>query len=695
MGKETTSIKETKEMSIKKRKKEGLPDSLTKVANSGIAVTYEDVIEHEEKEALERDAEGDLSLFCTTCEEFRKLVGEIAALKTSNSPQAAAQIVQKRVRASLLFVTLKKLNRLEKFRTNNSREKLHKAKQQADSCHLQLENLLYEILHLQKEVTKCLQFKSKDEEIDLVAVEEFYSQAPEAISRPSVTRVDTHQQQLARLEWELKQRKQLALLCQDLQTEKEKVASEISRKQSQLDNLAPMLKEVLMVANPVQESLGLTMGPTLVQQKAAQLLPHPLYFLFVQADALREAGDKSISVKIEGDEEDAQRLKQTVMETSTPDDSDSDAQEDVSAKRHGHRKKSRSDRQEERKKQLLMAHPLTVLIVVTLKDGVTSISLLFSYLVQLHVVTVKPSIKLPPQVAINSTSAASKLLDSEHILTELFPEDYGDSSPNTANIYQLKQLGIESFNWTQLGRAYVWAQRVAGLNFVSGSGGESAVPPSQQVSQLSLPGTVQAIKRRLRARVALCAQLQTLESGRLPNIPEVRSCFPQKLLTELTQWTVLSWVGYQALGFTQLQVTGGCVSERDLLYKGTLTRDNARLTLAVAIKNCYPLLPPVFSLQAAYENKTIQATNNDSIRDIEREVNAYFKELVVQTKSVHNLLTAQLLRLIVNFDILLEASSNQDFPRDKIFVQSNRGRNRAWPFKQLDRGEGVFHFTQR
>ncbi|KAG8294424.1 THO complex subunit 5, partial [Homalodisca vitripennis] len=94
--------------------------------------------------------------------------------------------------------------------------------------------------------------------------------------------------------------------------------------------------------------------------------------------------------------------------------------------------------------------------------------------------------------------------------------------------------------------------------------------------------------------------------------------------------------------------------------------------MAVAIKNSYPQLPPVFSLQAAYENRTIQATNNDSIRDIEREVNGYFIELIKKTKSGHNLLTAQILRLITNFDILLEASSNQDFPRDKIFVQSNR-----------------------
>jgi acylphosphatase len=37
--------------------------------------------------------------------------------------------------------------------------------------------------------------------------------------------------------------------------------------------------------------------------------------------------DKYITVKIEGDEEEVQRMKQTLSETVTPDDSDSDGQE--------------------------------------------------------------------------------------------------------------------------------------------------------------------------------------------------------------------------------------------------------------------------------------------------------------------------------------------------------------------------------
>lgn len=33
------------------------------------------------------------------------------------------------------------------------------AKQKVDVLHLQLQNLLYEVMHLQKEISKCLEFK--------------------------------------------------------------------------------------------------------------------------------------------------------------------------------------------------------------------------------------------------------------------------------------------------------------------------------------------------------------------------------------------------------------------------------------------------------------------------------------------------------------------------------------------------------
>ncbi len=73
--------------------------------------------------------------------------------------------------ASLHVLTLKKLNRLDKMRLKASRNLTNEAKLNVDALHLQLQNLLYEVMHLQKEINKCQQFKSKDEEIDLIPVE--------------------------------------------------------------------------------------------------------------------------------------------------------------------------------------------------------------------------------------------------------------------------------------------------------------------------------------------------------------------------------------------------------------------------------------------------------------------------------------------------------------------------------------------
>lgn len=49
--------------------------------------------------------------------------------------------------------------------------------------------------------------RSKHEEIELVSVNEFYEEAPPEISKPEITTDDPHQQTLARLDWELEQRK--------------------------------------------------------------------------------------------------------------------------------------------------------------------------------------------------------------------------------------------------------------------------------------------------------------------------------------------------------------------------------------------------------------------------------------------------------------------------------------------------------
>ena len=101
----------------------------------------------------------------------------------------------------LKMLDLKVLNRYDKLRTKIARSSVlgvrasfvsalilynseKQAKQTVDNFYLQLQNLLYEIMYVQKEISRCLEYKSRADGITLLPLEEFYNEAPEGISQP-------------------------------------------------------------------------------------------------------------------------------------------------------------------------------------------------------------------------------------------------------------------------------------------------------------------------------------------------------------------------------------------------------------------------------------------------------------------------------------------------------------------------------
>ncbi|XP_060605785.1 THO complex subunit 5 homolog [Ruditapes philippinarum] len=181
----------------------------------------------EEDEVEKRDVNKDVELFQSACGDIQRTIAEIKTLKESKGKNAAAEIESKRMEGMLQIVMLKKLNRLAHIRCKKVRDGTNEAKMRIDRCHLQVQNLLYEIMHLEKEIVKCLGFKSKDEEIDLIPVDQFYEEAPEEISKPEKTKTDSHQLTLSRLDWELEQRKQLSEKLKDAVKTKEDIENEI------------------------------------------------------------------------------------------------------------------------------------------------------------------------------------------------------------------------------------------------------------------------------------------------------------------------------------------------------------------------------------------------------------------------------------------------------------------------------------
>ncbi|KAG7308553.1 hypothetical protein JYU34_005770 [Plutella xylostella] len=680
------------EVAVKKRRKL----TTTTVVETPKPVTvdvYKRVVDFEESEAQLRPAEKDANLFKKICQDVRQLFSDIAKLKEMDSSEVKEQINTKRVEASLLLVALKKLNRLEKVRTRAGRDALHKEKQQVDSTHLLLQNLLYEADHLNKEVTKCLQFKSKDEEIELVPVEDFYKEAPAEVSRPEVTNKDEHQLQLARLEWELRQRKEQAGACNELVASKERVAAAIAAARSRLDALAPHLRDVLKSTKPLQEALAMKLDEKRDEARAAALLPSPLLLLYANAHAYADAlGVETISVGISGDEDEARRLDQlnnvdNELEVSNDSDSDQDNNDDEQnekKKRH-HRtaKVSKEEKAEAKKKEVLKKHPLHVQVTIKVKEG-TALNLIFSYLLRLKIVGVKFTVSLPKPV---SGVSAADVLNGHCILSELYPGDTGNDSPHPATEYVLKSAGIKekfpSFI-SEAGRPYIWAQRMCGLDFMTAVVGEThkTIQPCPSLSVASVENFILTLKKRLKSRVELMKELQDLESGKIvpaKEMPVVRQS------GTLVQWQTVGWPEYSQAPSTAIVISEGLVSDSHMLYRAIITRQSAKLVALVALSSDYPKKAPIFSLTLHW-NGTHHAGTDDDIRDIERVINTDLDESFGKTR----ILSSQMCKLLTCVDILLETTGSAEFPPDKVMFTPVRGRNRMKPYKYLKQGSGIF-----
>ncbi|XP_035691286.1 THO complex subunit 5 homolog [Branchiostoma floridae] len=614
----------------------------------------------EEEEAAQRDPARDVNLYKTACDGIRQLLQEIQEIRGSGRKDAAAEIAERKIQASMHFITLKKLNRLAHMRCKKARDTTHEHKQKVDSYHLQLQNLLYEVMHLQKEITKCLEFKSKDEEIELVEEAEFYKEAPEEISKPDVTQQDPHQLTLARLDWELEQRKRLAAKCKDYEDQKEEISQEIQTRRDQLDSLLPRLNTVLESTKPLQEALKMPFDEVRQQHRMAQFLPRPLYVLYVQSSAYQQACDPALTVTIEGDLDAA---KSSGPSTSAALDVDSDSDDEEGTKEKSRRRRTISVDPTDRRGKVLHKHPLQVNITIKCKDGST-LALTFHYLLTLQVVTVIVQLQ-PVAEAITSAVSGGDLLSPSSLLGCLFPGDHGNTTPNPANQFLLERARIEDFNECvkEVGKPYVWAQQLAGLQFLN-------------TEEVGLHDIVIIITLRV---------IWSTERGSVPVTRECQHLFPTKILSRLVSWKSITHDDYIVLPYCQPVVESGMVHDTDNFYVAVLQRGSATLTAAMLLSPGYLTCPPLFSLNLNMGTDHT-ASNDENIRAMEHEVNVHYKELLV--KGSHDqLLTNQLQRLLMCLDVYLETQSNSsategpsEFGREKLCPRVVRGPSRCKPF---------------
>uniref|UniRef100_A0A673IAL9 THO complex subunit 5 homolog n=1 Tax=Sinocyclocheilus rhinocerous TaxID=307959 RepID=A0A673IAL9_9TELE len=609
---------------------------------------------NEEVELEARDPQQDYMLYKDTCAALAKLMAEIQELKAGGAKVGSVEIEERRTQCSVHFITLKKLNRLAHMRLKKGRDQTHEAKQRVDVLHLQLQNLLYEVMHLQKEIGKCLEFRSQHEEIELVSEEEFFQEAPAEISRPHVTRDDQHQLTLARLDWELEQRKRLAEQYKMSLARKEKIQKAIEQKREYLSSLQPGLQNIMQASLPVQEYLAIPFEHMQKQAEVSRHLPPPLYVLLVQAGAYGQACDKNLSVSISGDVDEAKALSRP-PEDSQDDESDSDAEEEQQNTKR--RRATVGVQLDDKRKEMLRRHPLSLCVDLKCKDG-SVLHLFFYYLMNLNILTVKT--KVSTTTDLSGAVSAGSLLNSESLLNCLYASDHGKETPNPANRYQFDKVGITTFAdyVSDLGHPYVWVQKLGGLQFSSDF-------------------------------VALTMQwvCSVPEHSIIPVSSECQHLFPAKVVSGLMRWTMMSYQEFTELGFVQHVLKAGLVRETDLFFMAVVERGTARLLAAVVMNPRYPEVAPLFSFSLHWKEERSGRTD-DNLRAMESEVNVFRSELQGPRPGLQ-LLTNQIQRLCVCLDVYLETESQvcdgsegpKEFPREKMCLRTARGPSRLKPFK--------------
>lgn len=634
----------------------------------------------EESEVDLRDPKKDYQLYKDTCEDLHRLMAEIQDLKSKGSKDASAEIEERRVQSCVHFMTLKKLNRLAHIRLKKSRDQTHESKQKVDAYHLQLQNLLYEVMHLQKEITKCLEFKSKHEEIELVSVEEFYRDAPAKISKPEITSSDPHQQTLSRLDWELEQRKRLAEKYKESLAIKDKILKEIDVKKEYLNSLQPQLHSIMQASLPVQEYLSMPFDCMHKQYEIARHLPAPLYVLFVQASAYSQACDKKLVVSIEGSVEEAKALFKP-PEDSQDDESDSDAEEEQTTKR---RRPTLGVQLDDKRKEMLKRHPLCVSLILKCKDN-SSLNLTFYFLMNLNILTVKAKV-MPASELANSISAG-ELLNPETVLRCLYPGDDGKKTPNPANQYQFDKVGILDLSdyISELGHPYLWVQIMGGLHFPTDQPQPSIIADNT-LSASHMEKTIKLLRSRLLSRLSLHRQFASLEHGIIPISGECQNLFPAKVVSRLTRWSMIPYEDYVVLPYTKDVVETGLAQDTNLYYSLMIERGTAKLHGAVVLNPGYCFIPPLFSLCLNWKGER-SSRNDENIRVMESEINVYYKELGGPSPGFQ-LLTNQMQRLCMLLDVYLETECHDnsvegphEFPPEKICLRLVRGLSRMKPFK--------------
>ncbi|RDD47444.1 THO complex subunit 5-like protein [Trichoplax sp. H2] len=605
------------------------------------------------------------------CEDIKRSMQAIKKVKLYSAENSTREVAKIKPQALMSILSLREINRISQMLCKNAKDSTQEAKQKCESVQLQLENLLYEIVHLKEEISKCGQFKPCGDDITLLEVEEFYRVAPENISLPERTRHDPHQLKLAQLQWELQEREKLAEKCRLAKEEKDRLIKRIEDKRKRIRNLNPLLDSVLTATRPLQDYLSLSISQV-DSSSSARYLPRPLYFLFVQANAYQEANDSDIGVTITGDLHKAKQFDQNVVEESI---------RKASSSQSGQGNKKNLEL-----KNLLTPHPLSVSLRLKESDG-NSMALSVYYYPILNICAVK-GVKIEVSFKLPDVSSVRQTIEDSSLLSCLFPGDTGKDTPNATNHQQLQSLGLPSFNQfvKEIGNPYIWAQSITGLQFFSL---EKEELPMEPAGADLLPNVVNAILARTKSKASLLKQLIALENLQMFPTNSDGKLFPIHTYSQIKEFKVGTDVNIESMKKMSAILNKKLQSGNTTAVSIKFSYRRVKLYAVVLLEPDYPVHPPLTNITISSDQRELTANINADIKCIEAEINVFYQELL-EYDSADFMLTNILKRLQVCFEICIESRLKElrdkpvtDLPQ-RMILQSCRGRDRVKPYKYLE-----------
>ncbi|KAG7594298.1 THO complex subunit 5 [Arabidopsis thaliana x Arabidopsis arenosa] len=387
-----------------------------------------------------------LELLQETKASVEAIIAKLLSIKQQGTPKSENRELLTQM--FLNFINLRQANRAILIEEEKTKTETELAKSPIDFTTLQLHNLMYEKSHYLKATKASRDFKSKYPNIDLISEQEFFSDAPEVIKSQTLSNDSSHDLMLKRLNFELHQRKELCKLRVRLEQQKKCLIETNAERNKFLSSLPVHLKSLKKASLPVQSQLSLQNQKKLKYHNLAELLPPPLYVIYSQFMAQKEAFDEMIELEVSGSLNDAQTYARQQAEQN----SESLILEigDDEKRQRKRPKKEGSD-----EGGLYQVHPLNVVLHVyddEIPDPKSHelIMLKFEYLLKLNVVC----------VGIEESQDGAE----NNIPCNLFPDDSGLEPPHQSA--KLILGNDHAFDESRTSRPYKWAQHLAGIEIL-------------------------------------------------------------------------------------------------------------------------------------------------------------------------------------------------------------------------------------